>query len=262
MVASFGQDVAKFAGAVNTDAQATAKLASELGLIKNNLPPALGGQGNGPNGIGPLPPDGTGMKNIQDYTSASHVMKQFMAGGASRKLAAAMTAQASAESSFNAGVVSHYKGKTYAGLFQYDPSRRAAVLAETRKAGLNGGKGYDMWSGTPDQQVAGSIWDLNHDYKSAAAKINAAKGYAAAGVAADNYFEVSGDGWAKQAYRGGLSNFYGHIGPSAPAPTNAPSPEIAALLRQLGKQNIIKVTTHVTNSTSARVAMSAQAAVN
>ena len=263
IVASFGQDVAGFAGAVDklvqgvdgTASQASKLLqggTSGLGSIFPGLPIALGGKGNGPNGI-QMPPSVYNQPTKTTGTNFSAVMKQYMAAGYSRNFAAAMASQANSESGFNPSAVNITNGQKHAGLFQWSSTRRAQILK---------GTGVDVWSdANPSDQVAASIWELRNTQSGAASKIAGAPSAGAAAIAADKYYEVSGDNLLQQGIRGLVANGYAALGPSAPKPQTATDPAISALLRRLAKQNIIKVQATVTNNTAARVNMSANAAV-
>jgi hypothetical protein len=237
IVASFGQDVAGFAGAVDKLVQATSgaaqnvdKTVSEGGLIQNNLPIAFGGKGNGPGGIkwsfGNLFPSASKVGG----TNFASVMKQYMAAGYSRNFAAAMASNFNSESGFYAGAAS-YDARTgwHKGLGQWSSTRRAQILK---------GTGIDVWTDTnPSDQITASIWELRNTQKGPAAKIAAAAngryGSAGAGaIAGDRYYEASGDNLFQQGVRGMAANLYASIGPGhtaafRQATTPPPDPGVA-----------------------------------
>jgi hypothetical protein len=200
-------------------------------------------------------PDG-GKTKATSMTGYSQVMKAFEGAGYSTNFAAAMASQFGSESGFNASA-SSYDKKTgwHKGLGQWSADRRAQILRGTN------GK-IDVWSSDPQMGIAGSIWELQHTQTAAAAQIAAAAkiGPGQAGIAADKYYEVSGDGLLGQAGRGLKANLFAQLGPQSSGKSSTP-PELVALLKRLAKQGIVKPA-HVTisNSTSARVSMSANAA--
>ncbi len=247
IVVSFGQSVAGFAGAVSKlVGGATAPGAmSGPGGIMSRLPIAFGGQGNGPGGI-----QAQSSSSPSSRTYAGAVMSQFEAAGYSKNFAAAMAAQANAESSFNAGAVNITKGQKHAGLFQWSATRRAQILQ---------GTGIDVWTDLkPQDQVKASIWELQNTQKYAASKIAASPNAVTAGTAADKYYEGSGDSNAARLMRGATSGLYSLMGPS-PRSSGLPS-SVEALVKRISKQPVIHVKATVSNPTSSRVAMSARAA--
>jgi hypothetical protein len=263
IVASFGQDVAGFASAVDKLVQAAGGAASQasklaqggtwsLGSIFPGLPIAWGGRGNGPGGIqSQQPPPGQ-----LGQSTVGAVMQSFMNRGYSKKFAAAMASQAFSESGYRTYAPSTYKGQQYGGMFQWNKTRRDQILKAT---------GIDVWSPktTEDQEAAAAVWELRNTYKNAADKINASPNAMTAGTAADRYYEVSADSDSARIMRGIRAGAMYEFGPDAPVKSAAPSATdaaTAALLRRLAKQNIIKVQATVTNNTAARVNMSAQAA--
>ena len=264
IVASFGQDVAGFAGAVDKLVQATGGAASQAskllqggtsgwGSIFPGLPIALGGKGNGPGGIQSQQP----APGQLGQSTVGAVMQSFMNRGYSKKFAAAMASQAFSESSFRTYAPSTYKGQQYGGMFQWNQTRRDQILKAT---------GIDVWSQktSEDQQAAAAVWELRNTYKNAADKINASPNAITAGTAADRYYEVSADSDPARIMRGIRAGAMYEFGPNAPVKSATPSATdaaTAALLRRLAKQNIIKVQATVTNNTAARVNMSANAAV-
>ena len=253
IVNAFGQDVASFAGAVNRMVQATGGAATALG--------AASGAGGVPGWIKALPswmqPVGSstgesGAVNPQtSRTNFAAVMKGFEAAGYSTNFSAAMAAQASSESNFDSGATNTTGGQTHKGLFQWSATRRGQIMA---------GTGIDVWNDlSPSDQIKAAVWELHNTQKSAAAQIAEASllGPQYAARAADNYFERSGDGQLGQSVRALKSDIYATVGPK----NNGVSPQVASLLKKLAQQRIIKpVNVTVTNSTSSKVAVSANAA--
>ena len=267
IVTSFGASVATFAGAVNKIVQsvvggaapgtpggpggppltaANSQNATGLAGLQARLPIALGGLGNGPGGIGGV----SGGKKISGVTSYAAVMKGFENAGYSTNFAAAMAAQAGSESGFGMNWTNTKNG-THAGLFQWSKARRDAILQ---------GTGIDVWKDrATDDQIKAAVWELHNPEKNAAAKINAAAklGPQYAGVAADNYYERSGDNPFYQAVRGAKANLFAAVGPQA---QGLPA-SVVAVLNKL-RTPPQKVSLNITNSTSARVSMSANAAIS
>lgn len=211
-----------------------------------------------PGGGGKNDPTAPSAKGIQSYYGKTapyaSIMSGFEALGNSKKLAASMASQAFFESSFDPSATSYDK-KTgmHKGLFQWSATRRAAILK---------GTGIDVWNASPSDQVFAANWELTHTQKGAASAINGAPNYLAAGAAADKYYEVSGDNLVQQNNRGDIATIYGMTGPGA-APRGSGLPDnVTKLLAKLAAQNRQpqKVSLNITNSTSARVAMSMNAA--
>ena len=179
-------------------------------------------------------------------------MRQFEGAGYSKNFAAGMAANAGSESGFNAASTNG----SHAGLFQWDQTRRAQILK---------GMGIDVWRDVnPADQVKAAIWELQNTEKAAAAKIAAAKSSGAASIAADRYYERSGDTLLQQAARGLKGNLFGAIGPNPAAAQIATQPpglpsSVTRVLGRLAKQNQQPIKVSVHNSTAARVAVSANA---
>ena len=178
----------------------------------------------------PATPPGAG-DNPANTTTFAHIMKRFEAAGYSQNFAAAMASQAYSESSMNAAAGA---GTAHRGLFQWSAERRAQILQ---------GTGIDVWKDTnPNDHITAAIWELQHTQKAAADKISAAAklGPGYAGMAADNYYEVSGDNKLQQVARGLRAELYANIGPSA-------STSAAALAMARASQGLPLNVTHVLN---------------
>ena len=147
------------------------------------------------------------------------------------------------------------KGQKHAGLFQWSASRRAQILK---------GTGIDVWKdANPQDQVNASIWELQNTQIPAAMKIALAPNAGAAAIAADKYYEVSGDNMVQQGIRGLVAQGYAAIGPAAPSTKpvlHDLPPDVKSLLSRLATRPAPPVKVSVTNSTSAKVAVSANAA--
>jgi hypothetical protein len=219
-----------------------------LAGLRARLPIALGGYGNGAAGI--IPNRSVTSTDTASGTNFAHVMGAFKAAGYSTNFAAAMAAQASSESSFNGASYNVTNGQVHAGMFGWSATRRAQIKKAT---------GIDVWTDTnPDDQIKASIWELHNTQAGAAAKINAAanvRGPGAAGIAADEYYEGSGDNVFRQGVRGLKANLFAHTGPQSDLPAS-----VKKLLSSL-RTPPAKVSLNITNSTSARVAVSANSAV-
>lgn len=214
------------------------------GGIKDRLPQAWGGQGN------PQTPGSPSSKKVP-ATSFSHVMKAFEDAGYSTNFAAAMAGNFSSESGFDPGA-SSYDKKTgwHKGIGQWSADRRNAILAGTN------GK-IDVWKPDADMQLAGSIWEMQNTQKSVADQIAAAANQGpqyASNVVNDKY-EVSGASMLGRAGRALQADAFAATGPQAGGDL---SPRVLAVLKNLKAQQ--RVSLNVTNSTSARVAVSANAA--
>ena len=253
-------------GILPSDGTSPGKTPAPIGMVpydkndpKDNWPPIVRRQ------LGLPPIDPTTIPGYQppitpsvnSRTNFNAVMRQFEAAGYSKNFAAAMASQASSESDFGANMVS--ADGSHRGMFQWGSTRRAAILA---------GTGIDVWSDfNPTDQVKASIWELRNTEKKAAAIIAAQPSPQTAGVMADRYYERSGDSPIKEAIRGLKANLFYGLGPDVGTP-NAPSAapvqdKTAALLKRLIQQGIVKPA-HITisNSTSAKVAVSANAAAH
>ncbi len=107
------------------------------------------------------------------------MMKQFEAGGATPAAAAAMVAQAQAESSMNPRA----SNAGHVGLFQWSARRRAAILA---------GTGIDVATASSEQQTKAALWELRTKYPKLWAQMNS-EGASAAGRDATLGFERPGE---------------------------------------------------------------------
>jgi hypothetical protein len=240
-VRAFGQMLSALTG--KPSAAASAASGADSGATSSGIQPALSVAAKG----GDISAIVHALKP-NEMNSIDAIMGQYEKDGYSKKFAAAMASQARSESSFNPNATNYYKGQEYKGLFQWNASRRAAILKAT---------GIDVWKASAADQVKASIWEMHHTEQAAAAKINGAKTAWGAGVTADNEWERSGDNWFQQQERGARAAAYYAVGPNPHA-----SSDVHKTLKAIAKQQAkpVKVSLSVTNSTQSRVEMSSVAA--
>lgn len=263
IVQTFGAYVAKFAGAINGAVQSVT--GGGNGSVANGGPgsAAAARAAAAAGGLAPLMYALTGKYSGAarggTTTNYSGVMRQLEAAGFSTNFAAGVAGNFQRESNFNAAASSFDKRTGWhKGLGQWSKARRDQILAGT-------GGAIDVWSTNPQEQIAGAIWEFQHTYKGAASKINAAaqhSAWAAAG-AVNKYYEASGDTRFGVMMREMNASFFKQGGPQAERAGGDLSPDVKALVKKLATQASAKarVSLEISNSTPARVAMSANSAV-
>ena len=125
-------------------------------------------------------------QSVEDQTRTA-----LLGAGFTPVQAAGVQANEGIESSFNPNATS--PDGSHKGLFQWDETRRASILA---------GRGIDVWTAGTSDQIAAMIWELNHTESKAGAALRAQNTSFGAGVSFDNTYERSGDGLFGQATRG------------------------------------------------------------
>jgi hypothetical protein len=121
-------------------------------------------------------------------TVQDRALAYFKSQGWTTEQAAGIVAQAQAESSFDPSA----RNAGHGGLFQWDKSRRDAILA---------GTGIDVYNASIDDQLKAAQWELTHTEGAAGQGLREQTSAGAAATYLDRNYERSGDSPLRQRHR-------------------------------------------------------------